>query len=255
MDHDYLQSNRIVERYMSGELTVREARRFEKFCLEHPQILTELPIPVRLKARLAKQPIEDSETGIFPAIPSSATRIAATLNPGDIEEIEESDEDNAPPAPGGRSIIFWVALSVIAASGWIVFAINNHSMNSQVRSVQAQSQAIEVRAPAGVRTYRIVPSKVEAAPALALGWPNPPQLLELNVDMSDTQFNSFLVTIDKVGAARIMQLRRIARDSNKQMRLELNSSAFGPGEYLFKIAGYTWRGDTVNVGWFRLGLQ
>ena len=251
MDHDYLQSNRIVERYMSGELTVREARRFEKFCLEHPQVLTELPIPVRLKARLAKQPLEDSETGMFPAIPSSATRIADTLSR---QSVDESDEDTD-SSRGGRSIMFLLTVGAIAVSGWIAFAINSRSMNSQVRSVQAQSRAIEVRAPASLQTYRIVPSKAPAGAALSLGWPNPPQLLDLNVDMTDTQFNSFLVTIDKVGAARIMQLRRIARDSNKQMRLELNSSAFGPGEYQFKIEGYTWRGDTVNVGWFKLALQ
>ena len=237
---------------MSGELTVREARQFEKFCLEHPQLLAELPIPVRLKARLAKQPLDDSETGIFPAIPSSATRIAATLSR---DGIEDADDDTDDPPRAGRSMVFWVGLSAIAVSGWIAFAINGRSLQSQVRTVQAQSRAIEVRAPASLQAYRIVPSKVSTGAALALGWPNPPQLLELNVDMSDTPFNTFLVTIDKVGAARLMQLRRIARDSNKQMRLELNSSAFGPGEYQFKIEGYTWRGDTVNVGWFKLALQ
>ena len=43
-----------------------------------------------------------------------------------------------------------------------------------------------------------------------------------------------------------MQLRRIARDSNRELRLALNSSAFGPGDYLLKIDGYNWRGQTED---------
>jgi hypothetical protein len=41
-------------------------------------------------------------------------------------------------------------------------------------------------------------------------------------------------------------------DSNKELLLSLNSSAFGPGEYRMRLQGYTWRGDRVDVGWVRL---
>ena len=74
MDRKYIEAEHIVDRYLAGDLTVREAREFEKYCLEHPDFLKTLPIPVRLKARLAREPESDSETGMFKAIPSSATR-------------------------------------------------------------------------------------------------------------------------------------------------------------------------------------
>ena len=43
MDRKYIENEHIVDRYLSGELTVREAREFEQFCLDHPQFLTSLP--------------------------------------------------------------------------------------------------------------------------------------------------------------------------------------------------------------------
>ena len=81
-------------------------------------------------------------------------------------------------------------------------------------------------------------------PTLALGWLQPPQLLDLYIDVSEGKYNQFMITIDKVDGGRVMQLRRVARDSNRELRLALNSSAFGPGDYLFKFDGYNWRGQT-----------
>jgi hypothetical protein len=54
---------------------------------------------------------------------------------------------------------------------------------------------------------------------------------------------------------RILQMRRVARDSNGELRLSLNSSAFGRGDVDVQFAGYTWRGETVPAGWIRLGMQ
>ena len=108
----------------------------------------------------------------------------------------------------------------------------------------------------GSQTYRVQPvrGKPEAA-TLAIGWPDPPQLLDLKIDASQGKYTQFQVTIDKVDGGRVMQIRRVTRDSNRELRLALNSSAFGPGDYLFRIEGYNWRGQTEVVGWVRLGLQ
>jgi hypothetical protein len=90
MDRNYIEREQIVDRYLAGELTVREAREFEKYCLENPQFLNSLPIPVRLKARLARQPLDNSETGIFQAIPSSATHAAVEVAEEGFDAEEES---------------------------------------------------------------------------------------------------------------------------------------------------------------------
>jgi len=44
-------------------------------------------------------------------------------------------------------------------------------------------------------------------------------------------------------------------DSNRELRLSLNSSAFGPGEYRIRIEGYTWRGQRAGAGWVRLVMK
>ena len=60
MDRRYIENEHVVDRYLSGDLTVREARDFEKFCQDNPAFLQALPIPVRLKTRLSRRPVEDS---------------------------------------------------------------------------------------------------------------------------------------------------------------------------------------------------
>ena len=92
-------------------------------------------------------------------------------------------------------------------------------------------------------------------PTLDVGWPNPPQWMDIYVDVSEGKYNQFMMTVEKLDGGLVMQLRRVARDSNRELRLNLNSSAFGPGEYLVRIDGYNWRGQTENVGWLMIGLK
>jgi hypothetical protein len=91
--------------------------------------------------------------------------------------------------------------------------------------------------------------------SLQLGWLAPPQLLELHIDVSEGKFTQFQITIDKVDEGRLMQIRRMTRDSNGELRLALNSSAFGPGEYVLRLDAYNWRGQTQEYGWIRVALQ
>jgi hypothetical protein len=80
-------------------------------------------------------------------------------------------------------------------------------------------------------------------------------LLDLYLPVGYAQFPTFAVTIDKVDQGRMMILQRMMPDSNREIRLSLNSSAFGRGEYRIRIEGYTWRGERVDAGWVRLVVQ
>jgi hypothetical protein len=53
----------------------------------------------------------------------------------------------------------------------------------------------------------------------------------------------------------VLELQRVATDSNRELRFTLNSSAFGPGEYRIRLQGYTWRGERVDAGWVRLVIK
>lgn len=258
MDRNYIENEHIVERYLSGDLTVREAREFEKYCLEHPQALNEMPIPVRLKARLAKRPLEESETGVFQAIPSSASRTAAAVSDEGFDEEEEKQwKRNYGGDKSGRWLVVALAVAlVIAVAGAAMYGLEARGLGEKLRLAQRQMKTTRMEAPARVQDYpvELAINKPQEA-TLALGWLQPPQMIDLRVAVAEAKYNAYQITIDKADGTRVMQIRRIARDSNREVRLALNSSAFGPGEYLLRFDGYTWRGQLEAAGWIRLGLE
>ncbi len=258
MDRNYIDSEHIVDRYLAGELTVREAREFEKYCLEHPQFLNTLPIPVRLKARLSRRPLDDSETGVFQAIPSSTTHAALRATENDFDDDKDDERWHTTAAVGGnRALLFGMGFALIAAIGGIVaYGMHASALAKELKELKQTQQSLQLQAPSSVQTYRLQLSRAKPAqPTVVIGWPNPPQLMDIFVDVTAGSYNTFQVTIDKADGSRVMQLRRLARDSNKELRFALNSSAFGPGDYLLKFDGYTWRGQPEEIGWVMLGLQ
>lgn len=258
MDRKYIESEHIVERYLSGDLTVREAREFEKYCLEHPDFLKTLPIPVRLKARLSRQPESDSETGVFKAIPSSATRaIQDAVDDGfDPEDEKEEQRLSYSASPNRKLVMVLSILLILALGGVVMYAMRVSDLTKELKNAQHTQSSLQMQAPASIQTYRVEPVRGKPTQAtLSLGWLNPPQFLDLYIDVSEGKYQQFMLTIDSVENGRVMQIRRIARDSNRELRLALNSSALGPGNYLIHIEGYTWRGQTDDVGWVWLGLK
>lgn len=258
MDRSYIENEHIIERYLSGELTVREAREFEKYCLEHPQALNAMPIPVRLKARLAKRPSADSETGIFQAIPSSVTHAAVEVSDEGLDEQEESQwRHGFGGDKQGRWLVIGLLVGLVAAiGGTVVYGLEARSLDEKLRLAQRELKSLGMQAPGSVQNYKLKLARGKPQQAtLAPGWLQPPQLLELHVDAAEGKYNAYQVTIDKPDGTRVLQIRRITRDSNRELRIALNSSAFGRGEYLLKFEGYTWRGQLEEVGWVRLGLE
>jgi ribosomal protein L5 len=107
-----------------------------------------------------------------------------------------------------------------------------------------------------MQEYRVTPRRAKpSSPTLQIGSPDPPQLIELHVDLSEGKIQQFLITIENVELGRVMQIRRVARDTNGELRIGINSSALVPGDYDIAIEGYNWRGSTSPVGWIRLGLR
>lgn len=260
MDRQYIENEHIVDRYLSGDLTVREARDFEKFCLDHPAFLQALPIPVRLKTRLSRRPVEGSETGMFEAIPSSATRAAmAAVEEDDFDPDEAREEMRRSSFGAGLNRVVVLSLLVallIAVAAAVMFGLQVSSLTEQLQGTEQELTATQMQAPGGVQRYKLKMVKARPEqPTFVLGWLTPPQLLEISIDASEGKITQYQITIDRTDGVRVMQIKRIARDSNKEVRFSLNSSAFGPGNYLVKVEGYNWRGRTHDVGWMMLGLK
>ena len=138
----------------------------------------------------------------------------------------------------------------------MIFGLQANSLSEQLRGTKKELTATQMQAPASVQRYKLqMVATKPGQPTFALGWLTPPQLLEISIDATESKLTQFQITIDKTDGVRVMQIKRIMRDSNKEVRLSLNSSAFGPGDYLVKVEGYNWRGQTQDVGWIMLGLK
>jgi hypothetical protein len=263
MDRRTLEVEDIPARYLSGDLTVREAREFEKFCLANPDVVETLPIPIRLKARLARRRLTEEEADQVLA-PTPAPNLGVEQPvpaPPRAAEPELLIDDEPPPrftVRLDRPLVLYalIAAVLVAVAAAVSFALQAHDAKDSLRRFEQEVRTLSLRAPSSLESYRLKPDR-SGPPGdaqLSMRWPDPPQLLELRIDVGEGRYTAFAVTIDKVGEARIMQLRRLAPDTNRQLRLALNSSAFGPGEYLLHIEGYTWRGELVDYGWIRLQL-
>lgn len=145
--------------------------------------------------------------------------------------------------------------ALLVATG--VSMLNASREREAARIAAAREQVLTLRAINSVRTLRIAPNprSWSAAPDASIAWPEPPQLLELHLPVGYSEFLTFAVTIDKVDHGRVLVIERIVPDSNKELQLSLNSSAFGPGEYRLRLQGHTWRGERVDAGWVRLQVN
>lgn len=259
MDRRYIENEHVVDRYLSGDLTVREAREFEKFCQDNPAFLQALPIPVRLKTRLSRRPVEGSETGVFEAIPSSSTRavLEETEDGFDPEEAREEMRRNGGGFAINRVLVMGLALALLIAAGAAaIFGLQVRSLSEQLEGASKALSSTQMQPPGSVQRYKVQMVKARPQqPTLVIGWITPAQLLDISIDAAEGKIQQFQITIDKADGVRVMQIKRIMRDSNKEVRFSLNSSAFGPGDYLVKVEGYNWRGETQTVGWLMLGLQ
>jgi hypothetical protein len=143
-----------------------------------------------------------------------------------------------------------VLLLVVA----IVSQVSARRDRALAADLASQVKTLTLRASTTERSLVIAPNprSWSAAPDATLRWPEPPELIDLHLPVGYSEFKVFGVTIDKVDTGRVLLVQRMAPDSNRELRLSLNSSAFGPGEYRLRLQGYTWRGARVDAGWVRL---
>jgi len=172
-----------------------------------------------------------------------------------------------PPLPAPEIELAWwqkpaaaAAIALLAVLACVVAAVaqvSAHRDRARASALETRVKTLTLRAASSPRALRIAPNprSWSAEPDATIAWPEPPELLDLYLPIGYAQFPTFAVTIDKVDQGRMMILQRVMPDSNREIRLSLNSSAFGRGEYRIRIEGYTWRGERVDAGWVRLVVR
>jgi hypothetical protein len=230
MDRDFIARNQVVERYLSGRLPLKGATEFERFCRENPDVLDELGLPERVNAGLRL--------------------LEASGKPEPWQEAKKPFWQKPQVAIGLGAVV--VALGIA-----LTFVMNDSAAKTQ-RINKLQSQAVErpLDPATSTREIRLLPSREGGSntPAITIGG-GAAQLVDFKIDESRSPYKIFRVTIDRIEQGRVAVISELAKDSNGHLRIALNSSALGPGNYQLTIEGLTWRGDAEPDSWITIGIQ
>ena len=229
MDREFIVRNQIAERYISGRLPLRGAQEFERYCLQHPDLIDELGLPERVHAGLR------------------------LLEAGGVAlPWEEKPQRWWQKSPA------LIGVSSVAIFAFIVSAVMGGKLSARDATIkQLQNRVTEqpVDPATSTRLIKLMPSRTAPSlhPAVTLGG-GPAQMADLKIDMSWSKFTAFRVTIDRQDQGRVAVLNYMLRDSNSDLRLAFNDSALGPGIYQFAIEGLTLHGDNEAQAWITVAV-
>jgi hypothetical protein len=189
--------------------------------------------------------------------------VQADLPLPDPDEDGDGDADHGverPALPWWQSRAAVLALAVVAAVSLLVTVlahVDARRARDAASALADELRQASLRPASAERRLRIVPNarSWSASADATIRAPDPAELLDLYLPVGYASFNTFAVTIDKVDHGRLVVVQRLTPDSNRELRIGLNSSALGPGEYRIRLQGYTWRGQRVDVGWVRLVIS
>jgi hypothetical protein len=229
MDAAFIQQNQIVERYLTGKLPLKGAQDFERYCREHPETLTSLGMGDRLNAALrlldaSNQPLPWTEKPIpfyqKPLTIAVVTALAGTL--------------------------LIATLMLYTAGG---------KKDEQIAVLTHEVQTQPVQPSKSTRVVLVAPSRSGpvAASAAVIGGRDA-EMADFKFDLGWSTHTNFRVTIDRVDQGRVLVLGNLERDSNGHVRMALNSSALGPGDYDVSFEGLDWRGSPHDQAWTRFSV-
>jgi hypothetical protein len=229
MDRDFIARNQVVERYLSGRLPLKGATEFEQYCGRHPELLDEIGLPERVNAGLRL--LEAS---------------------GKPEPWQEA------PRPAWQRPQVTIALAAAAVvCGCVAAVLAGTSASRAHRIEQLQKQVAEqpLDPATSTREIRLLPSREGASnsPAITIGGATT-QMADLKIDESRSAYHIFRITIDRIDQGRVGVITNLVKDSNGHLRIALNSSALGPGNYQMTIEGIDWRGDPQPDSWITIGV-
>jgi hypothetical protein len=231
MDRDFIERNQVVERYLSGRLPLKGATDFERFCAEHPELLDELGIPERVNAALRlleaggkPEPWAQPPTRFWQR-PQTALGLF------------------------GAVLMLAVALALIASG--------SAQKSRRIAALRQEATQRPLEPAASTREIQLLPSRDGASdtPAIVVGGGREAELADLRIDESRSPYQLFRIVIDRIDQGRVGIIDRIAKDSAGNLRIALNTTALGPGNYQLTIEGLNWQGRAQPDSWVTIGIR
>lgn len=231
MDRDFIARNQVVERYLSGRLPIKGATDFESFCREHPELLDELGIPERVNAALRL--------------------LEASGKPEPWTEPRKPFWQKLEIVLGllGATVALGIALAIVASG--------SSQKSRHIAALQQEAAERPLDPATSTRDIRLLPSRDGASdsPAIIVGGGSDAQLADFRIDESRSPYRLFRITIDRINQGRVGVIDHLAKDSDGNLRIALNSSALGPGDYQLTIEGLNWQGQPLPDSWVTIGFR
>ena len=229
MDRDFIARNQVVDRYFSGKLPIKAATDFERYCREHPELLDELGLPDRVNAGLRL--------------------LEASGKP------EPWQEAPKPLWQQPAAILGTAGLALLLALTLAIVLVSGSAKSRKILELQRQVADRTLDAATSTRVIRLLPNRSGATntPAIVIGG-GAAQLVDFRIDETRSPYKDFRVTIDRIDQGRVMVIDNLTKDSNGHLRVAVNSSAFGPGNYLLSIEGLTMRLEPQPDSWVTIGI-
>ena len=229
MDREFIVRNQIAERYIAGRLPLRGAQDFERYCRENPQLIDELGLAERVHAGLRLL-----EAG------------------GAAAPWEEK------PRQWWERLPVFIAVAVLAVGAGIAamaMAAKVSGRDATISALQKRVSEQPLDPATSTRTVRLIPNRTAPSrrAAVTIGGGGA-QMADLKIDMSWSKFTAYRLTLDRQDQGRVAVLNYMLRDSNGDLHLSLNNTAFGPGTYQFAIEGLTLHGDAIAQAWITIGI-
>jgi hypothetical protein len=230
MDRDFIARNQVVERYLSGRLPLKGATDFERFCHGHPELLDEIGLPERVNAGLRL--------------------LEASGKP------EPWQEAPRPPWQKPQVTIGLAAAVAVLTFALAIVGTGSAGKTHRIEELQRQSTERALDPATSRREIRLLPSRSGASntPAITIGGAGGAQLADFKIDESRSPYRSFRVTIDRIDQGRVGIINNLTKDSNGHLRIALNSSALGPGNYQLTLEGLDLRGEAQPDSWVTIGI-
>lgn len=223
LTREEVELEQLTDRYLAGQLQLRQRMEVELFCRDNPKYLDEIKLSARLHAGLK--------------LIESAGR----------------------PEPWNEQKTYlwqthWfagVAAALILAGAIYAFVSSSKidTLTQQVEDARKKLQAMPLTPAASTREVILVPAaSTPDKPMATLGAGERAEWVDLKFDFSKSDFDLFNLEIERVDQGRVLTLRALRRNSKGQVVWSMNSSALGPGIYAVKISGLNWRGQPVPAG-------
>jgi len=228
MDKEFILRNQIPERYIAGRLPIRGAQDFERYCAAHPELIDELGLAERVHSGLR------------------------LLEAGGVSPPWE-----ARPKRWWEKPATPIAALVLAIAGLVAALVMGGKLSGRdttIANLHAQMRLQPIDPATSTHNVRLVPSRTAPSSRDAVVLGGAAEMGDLRIDMSWSQFQVYRVTIDRVDQGRVAVLHNLLRDSNGDLHLALNTSAFGPGSYQFTIEGMTLHSEAVPQAWVTVGI-